>query len=253
MKRLESDLGVELFVRGRRGMSLTLEGRRLLGYADRLLHLAEEARADVGAQPARGRLRIGAMDSTAAVHLPRLLATLHARYPALEVELVTATSGVLLGQVRAGDLSAAFVAGEVAEPGLAADAVFVEELVLVTHRAAKRGPGREDLAGKTLVAFGAGCTYRACVEAWLHERQVKPPRVFEVGSYHALLACVAADVGYSVVPRSVLQASRVGAAVPAHETGRRPWRVVTWLVRRAGDRSRAVDALRELALAGRAG
>src|SRR5205823_7447507 len=75
VKRLESHLGVHLFVRARRGMSLTPEGRRLLDYADRLLALAEEARAELSEQPPRGRLRIGAMESTAAVHLPRLLST----------------------------------------------------------------------------------------------------------------------------------------------------------------------------------
>jgi len=100
VKRLEAHLGVPLFVRARRGMSLTPEGRRLLDYADRLLALAEEAQADVGDRSPRGRLLIGAMESTAAVHLPRLLSTLHARYPALEVQLVTATSGVLVAQVR---------------------------------------------------------------------------------------------------------------------------------------------------------
>jgi DNA-binding transcriptional LysR family regulator len=250
VKRLEGALGVPLFVRGRRGMSPTPEGRRLLEYAERLLTLAEEARADLSAYPPRGRLLIGAMESTAAVHLPRLLSTLHARYPSLDVHLVTATSGVLIAQVRAGDLSAAFVAGDVDEPGLAADAAFVEELVLVTHPSTRR-PGADELRGKTLVTFGAGCTYRACIQDWLTTRGLRPHRVFEVGSYHAMLACVAANVGYALAPRSVLLASVARTAVRAHRLRPRPWRVTTHLVRRAGDRSRAVEALRALVTTGR--
>jgi DNA-binding transcriptional LysR family regulator len=246
IKRLEAHLAVPLFVRGRRGMSLTPEGRRLLDHADRLLALAEEAQADLSAQPPRGRLPIGAMESTAAVHLPGLLSTLHQRYPALEVQLVTGTSGALLAQVRTGELSVAFVAGEVAEPGLAADPAFVEELVLVTSASALRAPGPDDLRGKTLVTFGPGCAYRACVETWLATKGVRPPRTFEVGSYHALLACVAADIGYAMAPRSVLLASSARAAVRAYRLGRRPWRITTWLIRRASDRSRAVEALRQL-------
>jgi DNA-binding transcriptional LysR family regulator len=249
IKRLESHLGVPLFVRGRRGMSLTPEGRRLLHYADRLLALAEEAQADLSALPPRGRLLIGAMESTAAVHLPRLLSTLHAKYPALDVQLVTATSGVLIAQVRGGDLSAAFVAGDVAEPDLAADPAFVEELVLITHPSMRRA-GAADLRGKTLVTFGAGCTYRACIQAWLATRGVRPPRVFEVGSYHTMLACVAADVGYALTPRSVLRASIARTAVRAHRLRPQPWRITTHLVRRAGDRSRAVEALRGLVVGG---
>ncbi len=248
VKRLESTLGVSLFVRGRRGMSPTPEGRRLLDYTERLLALAEEARADLSAHPPRGRLLIGAMESTAAVHLPRLLSTLHAKYPALDVHLVTATSGVLMAQVRAGELSAAFVAGDVAEPGLVADVAFVEELVLVTHPSVRR-PGADELRGKTLVTFGAGCTYRACIQDWLATRGLRPDRVFEVGSYHAMLACVAANVGYALAPRSVLLASVARATVRAHRLRPRPWRVTTHLVRRAGDRSRAVEALRALVVA----
>ncbi len=246
VKRLETHLGVSLFVRARRGMSLTPEGRRLLDYADRLLALADEAQADVGHASPRGRLLLGAMESTAAVHLPKLLSTLHAKYPALEVQLVTATSGVLVSQVRAGELSAAFVGGEVVEPGLTADPVFVEELVLITHPSLRRPPAADDLRARTLVAFGAGCTYRACVQAWLAGRGVRPPRVFEVGSYHTMLACVAANVGYAVAPRSVLLASTARHAVRAHRLGPRPWRITTHLVRRAADTSPSVAALRRL-------
>jgi len=249
IKKLEGELGVALFVRGRQGMSPTPEGRRLLGYADRLLSLADEAQADLGTRQPRGRLRIGALESTAAVRLPRLLSALHRAYPALDVELVTGTSGTLLAQVRAGELSAAFAAGDVGQASLAADAAFVEELVLVSPGACRRPPTVEELRQRTLVAFGAGCAYRSCVEAWLEARHVRPPRVYEVGSYHAMLACIAASMGYGVVPRSVLRLSGAGPAVRAHAIGRQPWRVTTWLVRRATDGSRAVQALRELVLA----
>jgi DNA-binding transcriptional LysR family regulator len=236
-------------------MSLTPEGRRLLDYADRLLGLAEEAQADVGDRSPRGRLLIGAMESTAAVHLPRLLSTLHARYPALEVQLTTATSGVLVAQMRTGELSAAFVGGEVSERGLATDPAFVEELVLITHPSLRRRHA-DDLRGRTLVTFGAGCTYRACIQDWLAGEGVRPPRVFEVASYHTMLACVAANVGYAVAPRSVLLASSARTAVRAHRLGPpapspgtpTQWKITTHLVRRAADQSRAVEALRQLVL-----
>ena len=77
---------------------------------------------------------------------------------------------------------------------------------------------------------------------------MRPPRVFEVASYHTMLACVAANVGYAVAPRSVLLASSARAAVRAHRLGPRAWKVTTHLIRRAADRSRAVEALRRLVL-----
>jgi DNA-binding transcriptional LysR family regulator len=246
VKRLERQLGVTLFVRGRRGMSLTPEGRRLVDYADRLLALADEAHADLSAGEARGRLVIGAMESTAAVHLPGLLSALHARYPALEVELTTATSGRLVEQVRAGELSAAFVAGAIDEPGLTTEPAFVEELVLVTHPSTRPGPDGAGLRGRTLVTFGVGCAYRACIETWLTARGLRPPRTFEVHSYHAMLACIAANVGYALAPRSVLLTSSARENVRTQRLEPKPWRVTTSLVRRTTDHSRSVEALRRL-------
>jgi len=243
VKRLEMQLGVSLFVRGRRGMSLTPEGKRLTEYADRLLALAEEARSSLGDRAPSGRLQIGSMESTAAVHLPELLSRLHATYRALEVQLVTGTSGALIAQLRAGEISAAFVSGDFREPGLIADPAFMEELVLITHPSTRRPPRPTDLRDKTLVAFGAGCTYRACVETWLAAREIRPPRTFDVASYHAMLACVAANVGYALAPRSVLRASTARTAVVAHRPNHHPWRMTTWLFRRSNHPSRAVEAL----------
>jgi DNA-binding transcriptional LysR family regulator len=250
VKRLELQLGVSLFVRGRRGMSLTPEGKRLIDYADRLLTLAEEAQSDLGAHEPSGRLQIGAMESTAAVHLPHLLSRLHAKYRALEVQLVTGTSGVLIAQLRAGEITAAFVSGDIKQPGLIADPAFVEELVLITHPSTRRPPRPADLRDKTLVAFGAGCTYRASIETWLAAQGIRPPRTFDVASYHAMLACIAANVGYALAPRSVLRVSSARTAVVAHRPNSHPWRMTTWIVRRGNDRSRAVEALAELVAQG---
>src|SRR5262249_61221733 len=50
VKRLESHLGVDLFVRGRRGMSLTPEGRRVLGHCEPLLRVAGPGEARAGAR-----------------------------------------------------------------------------------------------------------------------------------------------------------------------------------------------------------
>src|SRR5205823_10594080 len=119
-----------------------------------------------------------------------------------------------------------------------------------THPAVRR-PTVDDLRARTLVTFGAGCTYRSCIQAWLAARGLRPPRIFEVASYHTMLACVAANVGYAVAPRSVLLASSARRAVRAHRLGPRPWRLTTWLAHRAGDGSRAVAALRELVRPGK--
>src|SRR3954469_10817570 len=66
IRQLEEDLGVDLFLREGKRLHLAPAGQVLLGYADRLLALAEEARGAIRDPRPRGLFRLGAMESTAA-------------------------------------------------------------------------------------------------------------------------------------------------------------------------------------------
>jgi len=87
IRQLEDDLGVDLFIREGKRLHLAPAGQVLLGYADRLLALAEEARSAVKDPRPRGVLRLGAMESTAAVRLPETLNEYHRLYPEVTLEL----------------------------------------------------------------------------------------------------------------------------------------------------------------------
>src|SRR5690606_38147333 len=92
----------------------------------------------------------------------------------------------------------------------------------------------------------AGCSYRAYVQDWLHAADShgwKPFDVQEVGSYHAMLACVASGACLSVIPRSVVALAREPAVrmQPLAE-------VDTWLVWRQGWETPAFAALKDVLL-----
>src|SRR5438046_264194 len=74
IQSLELELGVRLFDRLGRRVALTDAGERLLEYAERLLSLADEARAALadGAEPA-GTLTIGAPETVMTYRLPSVL------------------------------------------------------------------------------------------------------------------------------------------------------------------------------------
>ena len=65
VRQLEDELGSALFLRENKRMALTPEGQIFLGYAQRLLALAEEARQALQPSQPQGRLRLGAMESSA--------------------------------------------------------------------------------------------------------------------------------------------------------------------------------------------
>ncbi len=243
IRQLEEDLGVELFLRDGKRMSLTERGSEFLAYAEQLLALADEARQSMHSAEPGGRLRLGSMESTAASRLPALLASYHKACPRVALEVSTGTSRALFDGVRARRLDCALVAagpgwaGELDGSGLRGEPLFREELLMILPA---EHPPVHDVAEvrlRTLAGFARGCTYRQLAEDSLGT----PLTVQEVGSYHAILACVAAGACVGVLPRSVLQLLGTPPlrSLPLAE-------VDTWLVWREGYATAAFERWRGL-------
>ncbi|MCV4253446.1 LysR family transcriptional regulator NmoR [Pseudomonas aeruginosa] len=243
IRQLEEDLGVELFLRDGKRMSLTERGSEFLAYAEQLLALADEARQSMHPAEPGGHLRLGSMESTAASRLPALLATYHKACPRVALEVSTGTSRALFDGVRARRLDCALVAarpgwaGELDGSGLRGEPLFREELLMILPA---EHPPVHDVAEvrlRTLAGFARGCTYRQLAEDSLGT----PLTVQEVGSYHAILACVAAGACVGVLPRSVLQLLGTPPlrSLPLAE-------VDTWLVWREGYATAAFERWRGL-------
>lgn len=217
IKQMEDRLGVELLRRQGRNVVLTEPGQTLLRYAERLLKLAAEAEDATKEAPSFGQLQIGAMESTAASRLPKVLSSFHRRYPNVRLTIETGTSGTLIRRVRDYLLDAAFVGEPFASDGLNARAIFREKLVLVTSRSQKpvRRPG--DLHSTTILAFARGCSYRNRLEQWLSDQGVVVERVLELASYQAIVACAAAGAGCGIMPASVVQSLRAAPDIRCHQ------------------------------------
>jgi DNA-binding transcriptional LysR family regulator len=244
VKQLEERLGTPLFLRERRKLTLSPEGRLLLAYADELLRLSSEAQAAVKSGTPRGAFRIGTLESTAAARLPPILSRYHLAYPEVQIELVTGTSGNLVSRLHAFEIEAAFVAEPFTPSGLETQHAFDEELVVISPKSSRAVRSPRDIAGRTVIAFAAGCSYRRRLEEWLGSESVVPSQVMEFGSYHAIIACVAAGAGVAVVPRSVLKVANVEKELVASRLPARAAKARTMLAWREGHRSIALEALR---------
>ena len=231
LKRLEAELGRPLFVRGPRGMALTAQGRVLMGYAERLEALFGAAERAVGRDDEpRGALRIGATDTAATVYLPRVFARYHEAHPDVALEVVSEVSEALVAAVRAQRLDCAIVNRAVAEPGLVAEAVRREQLVLVS---ALGITDPASLPEFTFLAARAGGAQRARIEAWWAQGARPPIRVIEMPSVGLRLSCAAAGMGITALPLSVLERLATRDTLRRHPIPE-PWcRLDTYLVRRA--------------------
>lgn len=246
IKQLEEQLGAKLFSRVGRRLAVSAEGKLLLTYADQILRLSSEAEATLRNGRPRGTLRIGALESTAASRLPPVLSRYHARFPDVQIELVTGTSGALVSRVHKLDVEAAFVAEPFDADDLETQTVFVEELVLITPKTF--GPVRspKDVGNRTVIAFSTGCSYRRRLEAWLAAGKILPDRVMEFQSYHAIIACVAAGSGIAVVPRAVMQLTRAAQDVTVTALPASIAKTRTQLVWRRGHHSATLEAMKNL-------
>jgi len=244
IKQLESSMGVTLFHRDRQRLHLSPTGELLRGYADRLVQLSEEARAAVSGTNPRGVLKLGALESTAASRLPGLLAAFHHRYPDVRLELTTGTNDFLVQAVAGRRLDAAFIA-EPPSRILAHIPVFRERLAIISsadHPPIRRS---QDIKSASLIAFPDGCAYRRVLQRWLGHDVFSTKRMLELGSYHAIVACVASGAGIALVPESVLD-TMPQTPVRRHALPKAMADITTPLVWRDGEISPPVLALRTL-------
>ncbi len=200
IRRLEEELGRPLFIRNRRGVSLTPAGETLLVHARLVLTAMEQARRAVDGDD--GRLVLGSMESTLATRLVPLLAGLRKEHPALNLGLRTGPTDDLVADVLAGRLDAAFVGGRIRHPELAEHPAFDEEIMLLTDTDT-RDPA--EIATRPLLVFKQGCSYRSMAEHWRRFHACAPVSIMEMGTLDGILAAVAAGLGVTLMPRAAAE------------------------------------------------
>src|SRR5579875_1119948 len=222
---LEREAGAALLDRTARRAELTDTGRRLAGYAERILALVEEAESDVSAhaQDPAGRVVVSAFPSAAVAFAPVLANRLRA-HPGLTLLLRQAAGEVGLRQVRSGAVDVAIVddwTGRLATTGdgiLSYYHLISDPLVLVvppSHPAAAvTGPaGLSALRDEAWMAAPEGEPSRRAVDGLLTEAGAASPVPWEFEGLGTILSLVARGIGVAIVPRLALATGERRVAV----------------------------------------
>ncbi|MCM3444279.1 LysR family transcriptional regulator [Metabacillus halosaccharovorans] len=205
IQQLESDLQTTLFYRHNRGTALTAKGSLLLTYAEKIFDLIEETQNMMtDDQTPKGPLIIGSMETTAAVRLPSVLSKYHKDFPEVDLTIKTGSTEENIHGVLQYELDGAFVAGPITHPELIQKEVFEEELVLITDTKHPPISSIKDIQTRTMLVFRTGCSYREKLEQWLHQERVIPNKIMEFGTLDAIIGCVCAGLGLSMLPLSVV-------------------------------------------------
>lgn len=216
IKDLERELGKPLFTRTGKSIRPTAAGIAAATQAKAVVAAVETLRAAIVDRPVPQRLRVGTLESTAALRMPAALAHLQREHPEVAIELRVANGRELLSMMLADELDAALIGDPPSDHRFAIRQLFSDTLVLVAP--ARHLPIRKptDVKPLTLVVFRPGCVYRARLESWCARGGLVPNRLVEVGSFHAVIGCVAAGMGIALVPEALVAIHPGRAHVSIH-------------------------------------
>jgi DNA-binding transcriptional LysR family regulator len=223
IKALEEELGMPLFDRLGRRVTLTDAGRRFQPFAEQALLAMEQGQHAIqaGAVPS-GPLRIGAPESVLTYRLPQVLRAYRRRFPHVEL-IFRPYSDTTISMLETGKFDLAIqMSDAVLNPAFKSIRLQTERVFLLSDAkhplASRRTVKAADLAGQMLLLTEAGCGYREKLDQILALQNIRPGNVTEFSSVEAIKQCAIAGMGLALLPAIV-----VSRELRLHQLKVLPW------------------------------
>ncbi|MGW7269385.1 LysR family transcriptional regulator [Streptomyces sp. NPDC054864] len=255
VRRLETELEAELFLRGSRTLTLTSAGRELLPYAQEAVAAADSGTRAVHSLGSLGggTATFGVLRNADYYLLSNLVQMFHARYPAVRVRLVGQNSAETALAVAAGQIEAGLVILPIDDDGLAITPLMRDEVFYVSASAERtRDPvSIEAFAGAPLVLYDAHYGWADPTRRQLAERaQLAGARIdplIELEHVEAALKLAAAGVGDTIASRAVIASPSFPAGLHTAPFAEPLYDTIALVRRRGHPLSRATRELARLA------
>lgn len=249
VRKLEGELGVALFERGREilvtpvGERVVAQARRVLAEAERVHAIASEV-----SDPLSGPLRLGVIHTIAPYLLPALVAELHGTAPRMPLDIEENMTAGLEHMLRAGLLDAAIVALPFDAPGVELTPLYEEEFLVVVPSghpwARRRSVAVDELEGENLLLLSMGHCFRDQILDACREFARPPDAGRQGNSLETIRNMVASGMGISVLPATALAPAWSNPLIRTIELRRpRPARRVVIAAREGFPRPAAIDAI----------
>jgi DNA-binding transcriptional LysR family regulator len=239
---LERELGVRLFTRGRRGVSVTDAGSRVVAHARRMLEQAEQLRVDVDDLRGlrTGRLRLGVTPLVGALDVPAAVAAFHREHPGVTLQIRSGLIDALLAKLAAGEFDA--VVGPVAaqtQRQFETKVLAEETVVLISPPTEPKPKTLADTKDQAFVCLSASSGLRAILDEAADKEGFVPNVVVEAATPWQIREYVSTGLGVGLLAGSVARAGgppvRITALDPA------PPHPPLGIIRAAGGGSRAAQ------------
>ena len=205
IQKLEDMLGIQLFDRTTRHVSLSAVGREFLPKAQDLLDEFDASLLSISLMSERtaGQITIACVPTAAQYFMPKTLAAFSAQYPSIKVRIVDEPANVVLNMVLADDADLGLAFGR----NLGNDIAFeflMDDPYLVACRpdhplAAKDEVQWSELQAYPFIRAGNNNGNRLLIDINLSQNRATPSWLYEVQHLSTSLCLVEAGLGISVV------------------------------------------------------
>jgi LysR family transcriptional regulator, hydrogen peroxide-inducible genes activator len=212
IRKLEEELGVQLFERGSVEVSITPTGQRVVEQAQRVLEEAAAVReiARHGQDPLVGPLRVGVIYTIGPYLLPALVRRVIAATPQMPLLLQENFTIKLLESLRLGDIDVAILAEPLPDQGFVIQPLYDEPFVVAVPRghewATRKSIASIELKRQTMLLLGTGHCFRdqvleVCPELSRYSQaSAGIQKTFEGSSLETIRHMVASGIGITVLP-----------------------------------------------------
>jgi LysR family cyn operon transcriptional activator len=206
VKQLETELGCQLFMRVGKRVLLTEAGQLLRDHCERIFQDVQNAEMAIrehnGMQ--RGKVRLGTGATTLIYQLPPVLEAYQARYPNIELVIVSETTDVIIRDVQAQRLDLGLVMLPVAENDLQLTPLCQEELLIALSSrhplASQRALTINDLRALRFILYEKKTVMRGLIDGFFASLGVTPQLAMVMENIEAIKSLVGAGLGASVLP-----------------------------------------------------
>jgi LysR family transcriptional activator of glutamate synthase operon len=208
---LESELGVDLFIREGRNVKLTPIGRVFLQHVEEAVTILDNARREVKEylDPGHGTIRIGFPSSLATYTMPTAISAFRDRYPEVKFQLKQGAYYDLIDRVAKGEIDMALLGPvPMKEKKVKGSILFSENLVAllpVNHRLANASSLKlSQLREDGFIMFPGGYILREILLEACQQQGFQPTVAFEGEDIDAIRGLVSAGLGVTVIPEITL-------------------------------------------------
>ncbi len=250
VQKLEEELGLKVFERGKNEITPTPAGRAIIEQAQRVLEEAERIReiAAEGKDQLAAPLHVGVIHSVGPYLLPDLIPALKKVAPQMPLQVEENITANLDALLRNGELDVIVIALPFGDSGIVTRPLYDESFEVVVHNehpwAGRRSIKSQELAGENVLLLDSGHCFSNQVKEACPELHRKGANIQHGTSLETIRNMVASGLGITVLPASANSAryrSKLLSVIPFAKPA--PSRRIALAWRKSYSRIQAVEAL----------